>query len=428
MPEITQSQPNVRIKESIANLGLFSLWRNKNFVLLWSGQSISVFGDYFYSIALSWAILDITGSTTVLGTLLMLSSIPRLALMALGGVFTDRFQPRSVMLWSDGVRGVLVALLGGLVLAGQLALWPFFILSIVFGVVDAFFFPASNSILPRLVDDEAKLQSANSLMQTANQLATFLGPALAGVLVAHIGVGPAFLVDAASFGISALTLLAIQAPTMSGQLPSRHVKERPGNVLTELREGLAYVWQTPLIRTLILLLAFLNLGLTGPAMVGLPQLARGPLNAGAQGFGFLMSAFGLGSVVGAMSIGALGSMPRRGRTSIALMITLGFTLLALGFATRLIHGVVLIVALGVALAALNVILITLLQSKTNARLLGRVMSVATLSAMGLTPVSYGLAGVIGDLMGVRALFVLGGVIIALSALAGLLVSAVRSVN
>ena len=428
MPEPAHTQQEVSPKKGVASYGLFSLWRNKNFMLFWSGQSISTLGDYFYYIALSWVVLDITGSATALGTLLMLSSIPRLAFMIVGGVFTDRFQPRFVMLLSDGVRAVLVAFLGILVLFGHPALWQLIVLSVTFGVIDAFFFPASNSILPGLVDAEAMLQSANSLAQTASQIATFLGPALAGALIARTNTGSAFLVDAASFGVSVFTLLAIQAPTMSGQLSPHGAEERPGNIFTEIKEGLAYVWQKPLIRSLVLLLAFLNFGLTGPTMVGLPQLAHGLLNAGAQGFGLLMSAFGLGSVIGAIGVGAVGTMPHRGKVMIVLMTVPGFTLLAFGFATRLIYGLVLLIVLGMTVAALNVILITLLQSKAESHLLGRVMSVATLGAMGLTPVSQGLAGVIGDLLGVRALFILGGAIIALSALAGSLMPAVRSVD
>jgi len=314
-----------------------------------------------------------------------------------------------------------------LALFKYLTLWHLFALSFVFGAVDAFFYPASRSIVPRLVD-EIRLQAANSLMQTANQLAFFLGPALAGALVAKVGAGPAFLVNGISFAVSTVTLLGIVEREPLRGMATEVAKQGVVGLIANLGEGLKYILGQPFLYTIVLVNAFLNLGLNGPTGVGLPQLARGSLHAGAQGFGLLVSAFGLGSLIGAVGIGILSKIPRRGLLSMGLLVIGGLLLIALAFIHELLHGMALLFALGVILSGVNVLLITLLQSKAESRLLGRVMSLMMLGSMGLQPVSYALAGIIGDLMGVQALFLLGGAIVSISALIAFFVPAMRSID
>ena len=183
---------------------------NRNFRLLWIGEGISVLGDHFYMIALPWLVLQLTGDSLAMGTVLALSAIPRALFMLVGGALTDRFSPRSLMLVSNAVRFMLVSLLTGLVFANQVEMWMLYTLAILFGVADAFFYPAQSSMAPQLVKKD-HLQVANSLVQGTMMLTMLLGPALAGLLIAALGDGHSESANmqgiAAAFGLDALTFL-----------------------------------------------------------------------------------------------------------------------------------------------------------------------------------------------------------------------------
>ena len=135
--------------------------RIRDFRLLFTGETISVLGDQFHFIALTWLALQLTGSGLVLGTVLMTAAIPRAAFMLLGGAFSDRFSPRTLMLLSNVIRGIAVGILAALVLSGRAELWHLYVLAGIFGIVDAFFYPAMNTIVPMLVP-ERQLAPANA--------------------------------------------------------------------------------------------------------------------------------------------------------------------------------------------------------------------------------------------------------------------------
>jgi len=199
--------------------------RSRNFRLLRIGETISLIGDQFYMIALSWLVLQLTGDALAVGTLLAIAAVPRALFMLVGGALVDRFSPRSLMLTSNLVRLVLVVLLAGLVLSGAIKLWMLYVLALFFGLADAFFYPAQSAIVPQLVK-ERDLPWANALIQGMAQLSLFIGPVLAGGLIALFsggqvsaggesipelrGIGLAFVIDAATFLASATTLWLIK--------------------------------------------------------------------------------------------------------------------------------------------------------------------------------------------------------------------------
>jgi MFS family permease len=195
---------------------------NRNFRLLWIGEGVSVLGDHFYMIALPWLVLQLTGDSLAMGTVLALSAIPRALFMLVGGALTDRFSPRSLMLISNAARFVLVSLLTSLVFISHVDMWMLYTLAVLFGIADAFFYPAQSSMPPQLVKKD-HLQAANSLVQGTMMLTMLIGPALAGLLIATLGDGhsesanmqgiaAAFALDALTFLVSLLTLVFIQVP------------------------------------------------------------------------------------------------------------------------------------------------------------------------------------------------------------------------
>jgi len=386
--------------------------KTRDYRLLWLGQAISHLGDQFHLIALPWLVLTLTHDPFQLGLVLALAGVPRAAVMLVGGAFADRHSPRLIMLVSDVLRFVLVGALGAAVLTGSVRLWMVYALALSFGVVSGFFMPAAEASLPRLLESE-QLEAGNALMMGADQLAQFVGPALAGTVIAlfgtaHLsgahadsltGVGVAFGLDALTFAVSAATLLLMHAlPALASRAESHPLKA--------IGEGLRYTMAQPVFRWMLALLAAANLLLIGPLMVGVPVLAQTRFSQGAAAFGLLISAYGLGNLGGMVVAGSTRRPSSRLFSWLVLALFAGFGLVigALAFITSVWVGVALLAVLGVGNGYIAVVLMTLLQRITPAAMLGRVMSLVILAMLGVTPISTALAGaVIG--LGAPALFV-----------------------
>src|ERR1700681_4095848 len=188
----------------------WSVFSSGSFRKLWAATTLSMFGDFFSYIALTWLVLQLTRSSLALGTVLVVQALPRALLMAVGGALADRFSPRLTMLGSMGLRAVFVAPLAVLVLTGRVQMWEVYGIAVVFGIVDAFFMPARQSILPRVVADD-ELEPGNAGMNVTMQASVILGPVLGGLIVAALGTGWAFAADAACFAIGVLFILWLPA-------------------------------------------------------------------------------------------------------------------------------------------------------------------------------------------------------------------------
>src|SRR5215216_661384 len=214
---------NVNVQKPASPLGV------RNFRLLWIGEAISLLGDQFYMIALPWLVLQLTGSALALGTVMALAGIPRALFVLVGGAFVDRFSPRSVMIVSNFARLVLVVLLSALALTNTIQIEMLYAFALAFGLADAFYFPGQTAIVPQLLPED-QLQAGNTFVQGTAQLSGFLGPVLAGALIALLGhaattngtpgsqgIGIAFGIDTLSFVASLLCLSLIRVPTVTKQ-------------------------------------------------------------------------------------------------------------------------------------------------------------------------------------------------------------------
>jgi len=396
--------------------------RLRDFRLVFGGESISLLGDQFHFVALAWLTLQLTGSGVALGTVLMAAAIPRAVFMLVGGAMSDRISPRSLMLASNAIRGVVVAVIAVLVLTGHAQLWQLYGLAVIFGVVDAFFHPALNTIVPMLVS-ERQLPPANALVQIIQQLSGLIGPALAGVLVAAVNTGPAFAFDAASFAVATVTLLMVRggrrtAPTAAtaGQRANR---EPSAGLLANIGSGLAYAWRDPAVRSLILLVAALNFAFTGPLLVGLPYVATTRFEGGAAAFGIIISAYGAGALAGALLAGSLRQVPRLGLITLVTAAAMGVGLALVGIAPSVILAVAAMSAMGLGAGFINVRVVAWLQARTPEAMRGRVMSVLLLGAISLAPISLAISGAIIDFGAVSLMFIVAGAIVVAAALAGL---------
>jgi MFS family permease len=384
----------------------------RDFRLLFIGETISLFGDQFHFIALTWLTLELTGSGLALGTVLLVAGLPRALLVLVGGVAADRFSPRSIMLVSNALRALVVAVLAGLVFTGEVQLWMLYVLALVFGAVDSFFWPAQGAMVPMLVADD-ELPGANGLMQGSQQLTGLIGPALAGLLVAAVGTAWAFGLDAASFAVAALALFLIR-----GGRRATTIGEHEGGVLRTIASGLAFVWRDPAFRSLILLSAVLNFALNGPISVGMAWLAANRFDGGPQAYGFILAAFGAGALLGAVVAGSVGRVRELGRLTLAGSVVIGIAVGFIAIAESAIVVMGLALAIGLAVGFLNVRIVAWLQARTPEDMIGRVMSLVMIGGVALSPLSMAASGVLVDLGAASLMFAAAGALIVVTALAG----------
>lgn len=402
----------------------------RDFRFLWVGEAVSSLGDQFAMIALPWLALVLTGSALALGGVMALMAVPRALLMLVGGVSVDRFSPRRVMLWSNAVRLTAVAALGVIVVAGAAELWMLYAFALVFGVADAFFFPAQTAIVPELVSAE-QLPQANGVVQGTAQVSLLVGPVFAGVAIAALGgsgtsataggIGVALLLDGATFVVSLVTLLFIR--------PRAHIAEAHGSILESIREGFRFVWGSRGMRAMIGVSLGANFFIVGPFEVGMPFIAYSRLPEGAAAFGLITAAFGGGSLLGLVACSILPA-PRPSRFGTMILLPMGIAGLALaglGSAHTTIMAAALTGVAGIALGYTNLLGITWIQRRIPQVLMGRVMSLLITGSVGLVPVSMFLAGIAVQ-FNVDATMVGAGVGMAVLAFVALLAPAVRNIG
>ena len=410
-----------------------SLWQpltNRNFRLLAIGEIVSNLGDQFYFVALPWLTLALTGSPLNLGAVLMVVAIPRAILMVLGGALSDRISPKTVMLISNILRAGLTAILATLVATETTQLWHLYALALSFGIIEGFFSPAAEAIVPSLVSEE-QLMASNILGQSANQVILLVGPALAGAVIASMGVSIAFAVDAVSFVISTTALFMIhQSGRAAAATPSCCAAESDTgsgaengstSLLSDISAGLQYTWQNLPLRTLILSLAIYNFLFIGPLQVGIFTLAQERFaNASALALGITISAWGAGGLIGTLLPQWLPQLPKLGVLMLILASIQGLGMVTMSTISNWPLASLVSAILGGCSSFFLLVGTTWIQKKTPPEVLGRVMGVGLLSSVGVAPFSYALAGVLANI-NLWALY--GG-----SGLAMLVVSAVLAVS
>ena len=389
----------------VGRFPLLAPLRGRDFALLWSGNAISLAGDQFQAVALAVMTLDLTGSTAVLGAVLGVQAVPRALLMLLGGVAADRYRPRTVMLAANALEGVLVTLLAADIWAGRLAIWHLYVYGVCSGAVLAFSVPAATTFVPFVVPQEHR-RSANALNSLNVNLASAVYPPLAGVLVAALGSLPAFALNAASFFAAAGLVRGIRVlgtPTRSG-----------ASALHQLREGLVAARSERVVWVAIVAGAIYSLGSGGATLVGVPALGKLSLQAGSEGGGLLFGAVGAGAVVGTIITGSLAGMRRQGLVAGATLTGCGVALALVAAAPTLREAVPLMAMAGLLRGAMANIYVTLVQSRAPEAARGRVIALFMLGVFGLSPLSFGIGGAVGAVVGPRALLALGGGCVALA--------------
>lgn len=409
-----------------------ALWRDANFRWLTSGSALTMLGDQFTLIALPWLVLQMTGDTLVLGTVLALMSVPRALFILIGGALVDRYSPKQVLMLTKYINLVLLALLSGLVLTGTLTLWMVYVLSLAIGLSTAFSIPAGTAMMPHVVPC-AQLQAANGISLGLRQLTMFLGPLLAGLLIALFGdgsagsgadaranatgIGMAFALDALSFGISAWTLAKVR--TLAAAAPAAGTAA-PQAVLASVAQGLTHFWRDAELRTCFLYWSAIALFIMGPIHIAVPVLASSTPTLGAAAFGTMLGAHGAGTLAGMV---ASGMFPRLRVGSLGLTIlvfdaVIGLLFIPMGMIDATWQGAGLMLAIGLLGGFMQVRVFTWIQQRVPPMLIGRAMSLFMFIFMGLAPISAAVTGWLMKSITLAQLFAAsGGALVVLVALA-----------
>lgn len=391
----------------------------RDFALLWAGQTISLVGDGIFSVALAWQALQLPNGARTLGAVLVVRSAARVAFLLVAGALADRYEKRLLVLGGDAIQMAAVAWLAYVAGTGDLQTWQLITVAGVTGAGSAVFLSASTAIIPELVDEDY-FQSANSLRSTSIVLTDLLGSATGGLLVAAAGTAAAFAVDAATFLASITALLFVR--------PRKAVRREQANVLSQVKEGLHYVVRTPWVWvTLVVVGTIGNCVSWGPLPVLVPLFVEQELGEGARALGFVFAGYGVGGLAGTVFAG---TKTMRFASVVPAYVGWGVGCIAIGglaVAPSALTAAALMAVVGFSGQIAEVTWATLLQKFVPGHLLGRVTSTDWLVSLSLQPLGVALAVPVATAVGLPVAFA-GGAAVAAAAMAlGLVPRRVREI-
>ena len=382
--------------------------RHRDYALLWSGQTISVVGDGIYTIAIALEALRISNHASTLAYVEAARVAPNALFLIFAGALVDRLPRRLVVLGANASRGAAVAVLAALGMAHALNLTELVVLSAVVGVGDAFFYPAYRAIMPELLPADLLTQgnAFNSASQTVG--ASFLGPAIGGVIVAAGGTTTAFALDAGTFVVSALCLIMmahVPPPAASGR-----------SVVTDARQGIRWTTRQRWLWYGILAVGVANFAAFAPMAVTIPLIVRDALHQGPVAYGATFAAAGVGGLLAAVVAGRLGSPKRRMSMIWAAWAAASIALAGVGIAPDVFLVAICAAITYFGLTYGNLLWGALMQLAVPAQMLGRASSVDWLFSICLSPLGLVFAGALASSIGVRETVLVGAGLSALSCL------------
>jgi len=376
-------------------------FRHRNYQLFFAGQLVSLSGTWMQSVAQSWLVYRLTGSAILLGLVGFASQIPVFILAPIGGAAADRSSRHRIVVITQIAAMVLAFILAGLTLTHRIHVWHLFVLAAMLGITYAFYVPAASAFVVDMVGKD-DLMNAIALNSSLVNGARIVGPAIAGILVATVGEGWCFLINAASY------IAVIIGLKMMSISPHRKVP-LPGSPWADIVEGFRFVWQASPVRALLLLLGAVSLFGT-PYAVLMPIFAAEILHGGAGGLGLLMGASGLGALLGALSLARRNRVRGLGRWVAVSTGGFGVSLILFSLSHSFWLSAAVLLPVGftmmIEMAASN----TLIQAMVPDNLRGRVMAVYSMMFMGMAPIGALVAGSLAHRLGAPNTVLFGGIV------------------
>jgi MFS family permease len=386
----------------LTSLPTFAAFRHRNFRLFFWGYVVSLTGVWMQRVAQSWLVLDITGSAFYVGLVESLGSLPVLLFSLYAGAIADRVAKHRMVVATQTAAMVVALAFAAMVYLRFESVALIIVLAALMGLATAFDIPARQSFFVEIVGKE-DLASAIALNASAFNATRVVGPAVAGIAIGVIGVASCFLFNGLSYVAVIAALVAMRIPS------SRHPVIPAKSTWTNIAEGLRYVREEPRARALLLNISVMSVcGL--PVLTLLPVLARLELGMGAREYGWMMSAVGGGALVGALAVATFARRMRMGRIVGWAAVLFGLAVAGVGLSHSLLAVLWLLTVMGLAMITTTALTNTLLQTLAPDGLRGRVISVYTLSFVGMAPFGSFLGGAAADRFGVAWTLGVGGLL------------------
>jgi len=378
--------------------------RYRNYRLFFAGQSISLVGTWMQMVAISWLVYHLTNSALLLGLVGFFSQIPSFFLTPFTGVFVDRWNRHRILVITQALSMIQAFVLAFLTLTGTINILSIILLSLSLGLINAFDMPARQAFIIEMVEKKEDLPNAIALNSSLVNVARFIGPAVAGLLVAAVGEGFCFLINGISYIAVIIALLVMKVNKITKRVSIN-------NIPKEIKEGFKYSFGFAPIRSILLLLGLVSL-IGMPYLVLMPIFAKDILHGGANTLGFLMAAAGIGALVGGIYLASRKSVLGLGKILTFATAIFGLGLIVFAFSKNLYFSLSMMMVSGfgmlLQIAASN----TLLQTITEDDKRGRVMSFFTMAFMGMSPFGNLIAGAMADKIGApNTVLISGGICI-----------------
>ncbi|ASK60858.1 MFS transporter [Virgibacillus phasianinus] len=367
------------VESQIIEMQKVPVTKNRNFMFLFIAALFSSPGYYVYLIGAEWLMLTLTDNRFYFGMLFLAASIPRLLLLTAGGIIADRFNKRTILFLSDASRALLILVLIFLVWTDAVTAFHLIGLAVLFGMSDAFSYPALNALTPTLLHDD-QLQRGNSLIQMTTQISPILGPALGGGMIALLGFEGVFSI---AFGMLALSSLAVLLITLK---KDEEGVEKP-TPWEDLKEGFRYARKNELVISVVIVAFFINFFFSGPLAIGLPIIVKDIFEGSAIGLATVETSMGIGALLGAILLATI-KLKKPGVALIGSLIALGILTAGTGLSVYLYLTAILVGIMGFLIQLINIPLMTMMQQTTEKKMLGRMMSFLMTVSTGLVPVSF----------------------------------------
>ncbi len=387
-------------------LQTLSALRHRNYRLYWFGQLASVLAQNMEGIAQSWLVLELTNSPLLLGLTGLAFAAPTIVLTLLGGVIADRTERKRIMILSQVGSAVIFFILATLVVTRWIALWHVMVLAVISGSIKAFDRPSRMALLPQMVPKE-DIANAVAVGGTIWQLNRLLGPAIAGMLIYLIGIGPTYYFCFIASMLAVCLWLGIR-------LEDKTTTASSGGLLQHMMDGLNFIRTNEIYYTFIAM-TFFNSAFGMSYLILMPVFARDVLHVGSQGFGFLQSAGGVGALIGVLTVAYFAHARSKGKQALGGAMSFGVLLIAFALSESYVFSLALACALGIASQYYMTIINAILQVNLPDQLRGRVMGIFGLT-WDLMPVGGLIAGAIAEFAGAPTAVAIGGFMVAAMAL------------
>ena len=380
---------------------VFRSMKYRNYRLFFIGQGISLTGTWMQLIALSWLVYRMTNSALLLGLVGFAGQIPTFILAPIAGVIADRYNRKRLLIITQALAMIQALILAVLVLSGNIAVWHIVVLSIFLGLVNSFDIPTRHSFVVEMIDSRQDLGNAIALNSSLFNAARLIGPSLAGILIALVGEGACFLINAISYIAVLVTLTAIRVAPRRAIMSHKHIFQ-------ELKEGFVYAFNFTPIKTILFILALVSL-MGVPYQVLMPVFVRDIFHKGPATLGYLMAISGAGALVGAIYLASRKSVVGLSRIIALSSGIFGIGVISFGLSKTMLFSMPVIFMVGFAMmvqmAASNTVLQTVVEEDKR----GRVMSMYTMAFMGTVPMGSLMAGGLADKIGAPNTLLIGGI-------------------